>query len=138
MTTPRRTPTWDEIEAFCRADGWQQVRATDHVFFRKVLESGQVLETHRSFSGGKSMSQSRFSLILRTQLRVNRQDFWEAIRTGQPVERPSTPPEGAPPTHEAWVVFGLRQHGITDEEINRMTADEARARLHQLWAQPDS
>jgi hypothetical protein len=136
VTTPRRTPIWGEIEAFCRADEWELIRETDHTFYRKVLPNGEVLETHTSFSGGKTMSQDRFALILRTQLRVNRQDFWEAVRTGQPVERPSASHEPPPPVHEAWVVLGLTRYGVTEAEIAGLSPEEARTRLNELWAQP--
>jgi len=50
-----RTPTWSQVEAFCRKDGWEEIRETDHVFYRRVLENGTVLETHRSFSTKKTM-----------------------------------------------------------------------------------
>src|SRR6188472_1031507 len=89
VTNPPRTPTWAEIEEFCGIDGWTLVRETDHAFFQKVLPSGEVLETHRSFSSNKTMSQGRFGVILRTQLRVTRTEFWHALQTGEPVERPS-------------------------------------------------
>jgi len=72
-----RTPTWGQVEEFCQADGWDQLRETDHVFFRKVLDDGTVLETHRSFSARKGMSADRFALILRTQLKVSAADFWQ-------------------------------------------------------------
>ena len=36
-----RTPTWREIEEFCREDGWEFVRSTGHAFFRKTLADGR-------------------------------------------------------------------------------------------------
>ena len=79
-----KTPTWREIEEFCRKDGWELTRSTDHVFFRKILSDGSVLETHRSFADDKSMSPGRFIAILRVQLKVSPDDFWETLRTGRP------------------------------------------------------
>ena len=79
-----KTPTWQEIEEFCRRDGWTPVRETNHGFFRKVLPDGTVLETHRSVSDDKMMSPGRFTSILRLQLRVGEDEFWRTIRTGTP------------------------------------------------------
>jgi predicted RNA binding protein YcfA (HicA-like mRNA interferase family) len=84
-----KTPTWNEVEEFCRKDGWELVRSTGHSFYRKVLPDGTVLETHTSFSGDKTMSPGRFAAILRTQLKVSPEAFWETLRSGQPVRRPS-------------------------------------------------
>ena len=56
----RRAPTWRELERFCEADGWTEIRTTGHRFFRKTLATGEVLETHSSLAGGGTMSQGRF------------------------------------------------------------------------------
>jgi hypothetical protein len=136
VTIPSRTPSWDEIEQFCKVDGWQPDRTTGHVFWRKVLPSGEVLETHRSFAGQKSMSQDVFGVILRTQLRVSRSDFWDALRTGEPVDRPSEEAERPAPSHEAWVVLGLKGQGMTEEEIRQLTPEDAVSLLHEKWSQP--
>ena len=65
-----RTPTWGEIERFCRVDGWRETRRTDHVFFERTLADGTVLQTHRSFASDKTMSPGRFKAILRNQLHL--------------------------------------------------------------------
>ncbi len=82
-----RTPTWAEIERFCWIDGWHEVRRSDHVFYEKVLPDGIVLRTHRSFSSRKTMSPGRFKAILRYQLRVTEEQFWQALDTRSPVDR---------------------------------------------------
>lgn len=82
-----RTPTWAQIERFCRIDGWHEVRRSDHVFYEKVLPDGIVLRTHRSFSSRKTMSPGRFKAILRYQLRVTEAQFWEALDTRSAVDR---------------------------------------------------
>ena len=113
MTIPGRTPSWDEIERFCRIDGWAHERSTAHVFWQKVLPSGEVLETHVSFASDKSMSPGRFGSILRTQLKVTKVEFWRALQTGEPVARPAEL-EDVVPGHEAWVVLGLKKVGLTE------------------------
>lgn len=82
-----RTPTWAQIESFCRIDGWREVRRSDHVFYEKVLAEGVVLRTHRSFSSRKTMSPGRFKAILRYQLRVTEEQFWLALDTRSAVDR---------------------------------------------------
>jgi hypothetical protein len=136
VTFPSRTPSWGEIEKFCQIDGWNFVRSSGHSFYRKVLPSGETLETHTSFSGNKSMSHRVFSVILRTQLKVSRAKFWQALETGEPVERPVPEPEEVDVQHEAWVVFGLLRAGVVEAEIAGMSEEEARTRLHELWSKP--
>ena len=82
-----RTPTWAQVERFCVVDGWSEVRRSDHVFFEKVLPDGTVLRTHRSFSSRKTMSPGRFKAILRYQLLVTEEQFWQALETRRPVDR---------------------------------------------------
>ena len=83
-----RTPTWAQIERFCRIDGWREVRRTDHAFYEKVLPDGTVLRTHRSFAARKTMSPGRFEATLRYQLDIAEDQLWQVLETRNPVERP--------------------------------------------------
>jgi len=82
-----RTPTWAQVERFCRIDGWTEVRRTGHVHFEKVLPDGTVLRTHRSFASRKTMSSGRFRAVLRYQLSISEEQFWQALATRKPVDR---------------------------------------------------
>lgn len=82
-----KPPNWAEVEKFCTIDGWAEVRRTSHVHYEKVLASGVVLRTHRSFASRKTMSPGRFKAVLRHQLRVTEDQFWTALVSGQPVDR---------------------------------------------------
>jgi hypothetical protein len=130
-------PSWGHIDAFCAADGWSQVRETDHVHWEKVLPSGETLKTHRSMAADKPIKPNLFGLILREQLRVNREQFWTAIETGRPVERPVELDEG-PPEYPAWVLFGLAKYGHDEERVRQMTPTEAERLLQELWSRPPS
>jgi len=55
--------------------------------YENVLPDGIVLRTHRSFSSRKTMSPGRFKAILRYQLRVTEEQFWQALATRSPVDR---------------------------------------------------
>jgi hypothetical protein len=82
-----RTPTWGQVERFCRIDGWREVRRSGHVHFEKLLSDGTLLRTHRSFASRKTMSPGCFKAILRLQLRVTEEEFWAVLDTKKPVER---------------------------------------------------
>ena len=136
MSRPGRAPSWREIEEFCRIDGWT-VRETDHRFFQKVLPSREVLETPTSFASGRAMSQGRFGAILRTQLKVTRKQFWETLQSRRPVERPA-PVEPAGPKHKLYVVQVLtRDLGMSEDEIARLTVEEAERLVHEHWSRVD-
>lgn len=110
------------------------MRSTDHEFWQKTLVSGDVLETHTSFAGKKTMSQGRFAAILRSQLKVSRREFWNALQTRQPVARPSEEEE-PPPTHDAWVVLGLKARGVPEDEIARLSPADAKALFYEKWSE---
>lgn len=136
MTGSYPSPVWGHIEAFCKADRWDEVRSdTGHVFWEKTLPDGTVLRTHRSLDPTKRIGLNVFSRILRDQLRVSRERFWQAVVTGQPVERP-VELEEPPPEYPAWVVSGLLRYGYTEEQIRQLTPEDAQALLHETWSFP--
>jgi hypothetical protein len=94
-----------------------------------------VLQTHRSWSQNKSLSQGTFSAILRHQLKVDRATFWEVIATGVPARRPA-PEEKAPQTIPGWVFCGLLKQGVPENEIRSMGPEEAEAFLQEKWSSP--
>lgn len=134
MTGSFPAPTWGDIDRFCEADGWTDDGSTDHVFWEKVLPNGELLQTHRSFSANTEIGVDLFRMILREQLKVSRGDFWNAISTGEPVERPVEIEDS--PVFEIWVVRGLMDHGYTEHAIKELGPDAAKALLHQLWSKP--
>lgn len=135
------SPTWAEIKTFLAADGWRQLpsgarggRSADHIFYEKTLPDGRVLQTHVSHSANKRLSAGRFREVLRRQLEVSKDAFWEAIRTGTPVDRPAPVEAPEPYQHPAWVVAVLvGQLHMTGEDIAKLSPDEAQARVHQFW-----
>lgn len=131
-------PTWGDIEAFLAADGWRRLphggRRQRHAFYEKVLEDGRVLQTHVSHSGQKPLSPGRFASIVRYDLEVAKDEFWECIRTREPVGRPA-PVDEALPEHEAWVVAVLvGELHLSAEEIAALTVDEARKLVSKHWS----
>ena len=133
-----KTPTFDEIEAFLRIDGWSQDRSTGHEFYEKVLPNGETLRSHASFAGKKTMSPGRFKAILADQLKVAEAEFWEALRTKRPVTRPSPQPQPAPTSLPNWLKDALfNECGLSEEGMARLTEEEARELLTQHRSRPE-
>lgn len=132
-----RTPSFAELEAFFRIDGWGLERRTGHAFYEKVLPDGEILRSHASLAARKTMAPGRFRAILADQLRVSEAEFWEALRTGRAVERPSRDAATAPPGLPAWLWEALiREVGLQPDEIAALSEEEARAALTSVRSRP--
>jgi len=131
-----KTPTYGELEDFFTYDGWTEVRSTGHSMYEKVLPTGEILDSHRSFSGKKTMSPGRFKAILNTQIHVSEAEFWAVLRTKKPAPRPSPAPEPAPASLSYRLVSALEAAGVTQDEMAGL--DEARARrlLDEIRSRP--
>jgi hypothetical protein len=132
-----KTPSWDEVLEFLKLDRWTEDRSTGHDFFEKVLPNGEILHTHSSRSGGKTISPGRFKAILSDQLRVSEAEFWETLRTGKPASRPSPSPELPPASLPLWIVEALvREVGLAPGQIGRLSESEARALIDAERSRP--
>jgi hypothetical protein len=132
-----KTPSWDEILELLRLDRWSEDRATGHDFFGKVLPNGEILHTHASRSGGKTVSPGRFKAILADQLRVGETEFWEVLRTRQPVTRPSPAPAPSPASLPMWIAQALeREVGLSREQIADLDESHARALIDEVRSRP--
>jgi hypothetical protein len=139
-------PTWGEIEKFLQADGWIALSASSrggssqrHIFFEKLLDSGELLQTHISHSRGARPSAGRFALILREQIKVSRTQFWQAVRSGEPVGRPAPVEALQPAEHEAWVIAVLvGELHMTAEQIEALDTEQARRLVVDHWSRPRS
>lgn len=143
MTAP--APTWGEVERFLQIDGWRKLGSEErggprsgHLFYEKLLDDGRLLQTHVSRSRAKRPSPGRFSGILREQLEISRDEFWRALQSGEPVERPAPAEEDQPVEHEAWVVDVLaNQLHKSAEELAELSVEEARQRVWDHWGRAD-
>ncbi len=132
-----KTATWDEFREFLKHDNWEEDRATGHDFFEKALPDGEILRTHASRSGSKTMSAGRFKAILSDQLQLSQAEFWEVPRTKAPAPRPSPAPEPAPTSLPLWLARALeREVGLTREQIAKLADDEARRLLVEARSKP--
>jgi hypothetical protein len=136
-------PSWGEIEKFLQIDGWTRLPAGSrggpgqrHIFFEKLLDSGELLQTHISHSRDGRPSPGRFALILRNQLKVSRAEFWGALRSGESVVRPGAM-EDEPVEHEAWVVAVLAgELHMTTKRIGELDPEQARQLVIDHWSRP--
>jgi len=142
----KASPTSGDVEAFLAADGWRQISPSErggrrqrHIFFEKPLPGGRILQTHISHDRSATISAGRFAAILRHQLEVSRVEFWDAIATGRPVDRPIELDEGAPVEHEAWVIAVLvGELHMSAEAIGKLSREGAIELVRQHWSRPPS
>jgi hypothetical protein len=135
------SPGWADVEKFLGVDGWRRIAAGErggrrqaHIFFEKLLPDGRLLQTHISHDRSKKISPGRFATILREQLEVSRADFWEAIRSGEPVARP-VETEEAPVEHDARLIAVLvGELHMSAAEIEGLSEGEAVRLVHDHWA----
>lgn len=133
------SPTWGDLTAFRRADQWARARQTKHLIYTKVLADGTSLRTEASRGkDSETIGEGLFHFILRVELQVSEDEFWRAIRTGKPADRPAHPaPRPAVRRPDAGVVFQLREHlGLGDDQIAKLSRDEAIAMLNDHYSKP--
>ncbi len=136
-------PSWGEIEKFLQIDGWTRLTSGSrggssqrHIFFEKLLDSGELLQTHISHSRDGRPSPGRFALILRNQIMVSRAEFWGALRSGEPVVRP-VPVEDGAVEHEAWVMAVLAgELHMTAKQIGELDVEQAKQLVIDHWSRP--
>lgn len=132
-------PTWGDLVAFCKADQWDSPRQTKHAVYRKVLADGTALQTEASRGKDSgSIGAGLFHFILRVELQVSEDEFWAAIRTGEPASRPAHPaPPSVPSKPSAGLVFQIRKYlPLTDAEISKLSREEAIEILKEYFSRP--
>lgn len=136
-----RPPTFGEITQFLQHDkDWESDRKSDHIFYEKRLDNGDVLSTHVSKALDKSPGRERFAQILKYQLKVTEDEFWAVIREKRPARReraaaPSAPK--APALSLSLVVQLQKQLGLTEKDMKGMTKEEAVRRLQEHYPKPE-
>ena len=71
-------PNWKDLKRFCENDDWELYKDTDHYFYRKQDEDGNVKRTKVSKGSGE-IGHHFFREILKKQLRVDQATFNEKI-----------------------------------------------------------
>ena len=68
--------SWTELKRFCERDGWELYRVTDHYYFRKIDEKGNIRHIKASRRIGE-IKGFLWKEILRKQLRVT-EDYYNS------------------------------------------------------------
>jgi len=71
-------PNWKDLKRFCENDDWELYKDTDHYFYRKQDEDGNVKRTKVSKGSGEIRHQL-FKEILKKQLQVDKDYFNQKI-----------------------------------------------------------
>ena len=67
-------PRWKDLKRFCERDGWELYKNTDHYFYRKVADDGEIKRTKVS-RGSHEIPKRLWKEILRKQLQVSEEYF---------------------------------------------------------------
>lgn len=142
MTPKRRVATRGDHESFCRAEGWERrttarsKRGTHHVNFELALPDGRILYTRISHPVDRTdYGPSLFSHILRDQLQVTDDEFWDCIDHGVVPNRskPAQPHESIPAEVAYTLIHRAR---IPEHDVRAMSRAEALERLSAFYADP--
>ena len=71
-------PSWKELKRFCERDGWELYKNTDHYFYRKIDEDGNIRRTKVSRGNGE-IKGYLWKEILKKQLQVTEEYFNQKI-----------------------------------------------------------
>lgn len=67
-------PGWKELKRFCERDGWELYKNTDHYFYRKTDDDGNMRRTKVSKGSGE-IHHHMWMEILKKQLQVTQEYF---------------------------------------------------------------
>jgi hypothetical protein len=136
------TPTRQDHQKFCEIEGWEPVRTargrtgTDHLTYELALPDGRILRTRISHPPDRSTcGPGIWSHILRDQLDVTEDGFWDCVRNGVKPARGRPERPAADPIPAEVVHMLLTRVRLAESDVARMTKEEAIARLNQYWAQ---
>ena len=128
--------TFGDLQSFVEHDGWTEepnlgagrARSGDHRRYRRDLPDGTSLRTKVSHSLRDEIGPDLFKHILRDQLRVTEDRFWDVVRGGATEGTEAPPPQAA--TIPGWLVQRLiLTVGLREDKVRAMTVDEA----HAAW-----
>lgn len=128
-------PTWDDIRRFCEVDGWEPTHGArgrkrrDHDRYVKTLPDGRILRTKASHGRDEIGDPSLVKHILRDQLEVTEEQFWDAVDNGRAPQRGGDQPvaSGRPDSSlPGWLAVNLSALvGLSDDEIFAMDEEQA-------------
>ncbi|MEU2030588.1 hypothetical protein [Nocardia amamiensis] len=132
-------PTWERHERFCKTEGWQQVHdprgrtGTHRATYEFDAPDGRVLRTRISHPVDRTgHGAALWSHILRDQLDVTEETFWQCVLDGVlPNRGTMEPPLGSLPADLVHLL--IHRVGLGADVVAAMSKDEAIARLQRFW-----
>ncbi|GAA3370692.1 hypothetical protein GCM10020367_18320 [Streptomyces sannanensis] len=135
----RPQPDRERHDRFCVVEAWKRVRdargrtGTHHVTYELTLHDGRILRTRISHPVDRTVyGQAMWRHILRDQLDITEDEFWECVLDDR------LPDRGAPPVPKESLPADLvhlliHRVGLAEEEVAALTKEEAVARLQRYW-----
>lgn len=128
---------------FCLNEEWEPVRGArggvrHHITYELPLPDGRILRTRVSRPVRKeTYGADLWKTILREQLEVTEDEFWNCVRNKVkpergPVEEP--PPENALPAQLVYLL--IHQAGVPEDQVATMTLPEALEAMNAYWSAP--
>jgi hypothetical protein len=71
-------PRWRELKRFCESDNWELYKDTDHYYYRKTDDNGNIRKTKVSKGSGE-IPRKLWQCILKDQLQVTKEYFNDRI-----------------------------------------------------------
>lgn len=136
-----RLPTYRELRRFVEVEGWTDrdkasgKKKGDHHRYTLVTPMGKALFTRISHGSGQVQNPDLFAHILRDQLHVTAEQFWEAVDRSNPPKRPSPSPAvaGGGPALDGKLIWNLlKKVGLSQEDVAKLSQDEA-VEIWQKW-----
>jgi hypothetical protein len=125
---------------FCEIENWEKVRSskggsgTHHDTFELALANGDISRTRISGPPDRTdYGPSLWNHILKDQLKVTEQEFWECLKNKVLPKRGMAPePSAEPlPTEVVWAL--INRVGLSEAEVGKMPKQEAVDRLNTFW-----
>ncbi len=125
-------PAHSALRKFVETEGWDDKdkksgrKTGDHRRYTLRLETGEVLYTRVSHGSGSVDDPGLWTRILREQLQVTEDQFWDCVRRGI---KPPRPGVAAPPPEnrlDAKLAFNLiKKVGLTHEQVAELDREQA-------------
>ncbi len=133
-----RIPTWREVEAFCRRNGYAQDERTHHTYHTREPVPGFVSQAYVSRgAGNKRVPTPLWGQVWRDQLRLrDEDDFWRGLDgEAYAYDLPPAPP--APEPLPPYLVRFLRDTlRYTEAQIAETAPDAAQRLLDDHYSRP--
>jgi hypothetical protein len=139
----RRAASRREHQKFCETEKWSEVRnargkpITHHLTYELAVPDGRVLRTRISRPANTdTYGAGLWSHILNDQLCVTEDEFWACIDNGNPPHRTGRVDDIVAVTLPAGLAWQLvHTLGLTTNEIEAMTPEDAVSRMNQHWSE---